>query len=181
VRHRHLLAWGYRYHGKESEGFDPEVGTWEDEPEHVDYEPLVDGDDATEALDEQESPAPSRSVTTLLDEFKHIPRAVAAKQLGKSEKEIQRIRNGRVHLSSTQWDEVVHLIRSYRRQQETKVEQGAVVRKAQRGGVPLDIMCRTLTEQGIYQGDPGDLDAFGQWLDDFTAKSKTSKKGGRAR
>jgi hypothetical protein len=55
VRHRHLVFWGARYHGKKSLGFDPEVGTWEDEPEQVDYDPLP-RDDSPDRVEQSQTP-----------------------------------------------------------------------------------------------------------------------------
>jgi hypothetical protein len=122
VRHRHLVAWGYRFHGKESVGFDPELGTREDDPENVDYEPVCDDETVPEGREEQEPDPTTRSVTTLLDALRAIPRAWLAKRWGKSEREIQRLRNKHVHLSSKLRDEAARLIRLYRHQQESKAE-----------------------------------------------------------
>jgi hypothetical protein len=115
---RHLVVWGYRYHGKESQGFDPEVGTWEDEPESVDYEPHVDQEVA-----HVDPEAGTRSVATFYDALRRIPRAWLAKRWDKSESEIKRIRNGHVHLSSNLRDEAMRLIRLYEHEQRAKAEQ----------------------------------------------------------
>jgi hypothetical protein len=222
VHPRHLVVWDYRYHGKESQGFDPEVGTWEDEPESVDYEPHVDQEAA-----HVDPEAGTRSVTTFYDALRRIPRAWLAKRWGKSESEIKRIRNRHVHLSSKLRDEAARLMRLYQHQQDMKAERadeadvlmqqeqegrrrvkealdtirdmGRIkqpvqtstesdvsyarvlcdyrrrvprsLRNAQGGGVPIDVMCSVLVEQGIYHGDADDLDAFGEWLHDLVAKS----------
>jgi hypothetical protein len=123
VRPRHLAAWGYRYHGKESEGFDPEVGTWEDEPEHVDYEPLLDDDGATPDAQTQDIGGPTPPVTTFYDALKSVPRAWLAERWRKSLREIDRIRNCHVHLSAQMREEGARLIRLYQRQQEAKTER----------------------------------------------------------
>jgi hypothetical protein len=234
MRHRHLVAWGYRYHGKESQGFDPEVGTWEDEPEQVDYEALFDDEAMPETLDVHDREEGRRSVTTLYDELKRIPLAWLKERWGKSESEIKRIRNGHVHLSSKLRDEAARLIRLFHREQEMKAEHEAKadvlleqeregrqrakealtairamgrikqpvqtsiesdrsyarvlsdyrrrvprsLRNAQGDGLPVDVMCSVLGEQGIYHGDADDLDAFGRWLHALVAKSR---KGVKAR
>jgi hypothetical protein len=123
VRHRHLVFWGARYHGKESVGFDPEVGLWEDEDGlQVDYEPLSDDEDLPDSTGEEAPETSKAPVRTFYDELKAIPRAWLAEHWEKSEREIKRIRNRRVHLSTELREEGARLIRLYHREQQAKGE-----------------------------------------------------------
>jgi hypothetical protein len=117
------VAWVYRYHGKESEGFDPELGLWEQGPEHVDYEPVLDDDGATPDAQTQDIGGPRPAVTTFYDALRSVPRAWLAERWRKSLREIDRIRNRHVHLSAQMREEGAGLIRLYQRQQEVKTER----------------------------------------------------------
>jgi transcription initiation factor TFIID subunit TAF12 len=168
----------------------------------------------------------------LFDALRSIPCAWLVKEWRKSEREIKRIRNRHVHLSTKLWDEATYLVRRYRHQQQTKVERNdkaevlaqqkqegrqrvkdalAVIkamgrieqpsrlstesdvsyvrvlsdyrrrvprslRNAQGGGLSLDTMCSVLAKEGVYPGESDDLDAFGDWLHNLTAKNSKGVK-----
>jgi plasmid maintenance system antidote protein VapI len=112
---RHVEIVGFRYHGKESQGFDPHAGQW-DVDETLEYEPPSD--------DGAEPPSEAVTVKTcLLERLRRIPRAWLAKEMTLSVREIKRICNNKVQVTAHTRDRLMRALWEWEREEERRAAQ----------------------------------------------------------